>query len=38
MKQIEDDARVKIDDLHTSMENKNAEGQILQAQLTLKNG
>ena len=38
MKQIEDDAKVKLDDLHTSMQNKNAEGQILQAQLVLKNG
>ena len=38
MKQIEEDAKSKLDDLHTSMQNKNAEGQILQAQINMKNG
>lgn len=38
MKQIEDDAKHKLDDLHTAILNKNTQTEILQAQLSLKNG
>jgi hypothetical protein len=38
MKQIEDDAKAKLDDLHTAIQNKNTETEILQAQIALKNG
>lgn len=38
MKQIEDDAKTKLDDLHTAIQSKNSENEILNAQLTLKNG
>jgi chromosome segregation ATPase len=38
MKQIEDDAKVKLDDLHSAIKNKNTENEILNAQITLKNG
>ena len=38
MKQIEDDAKSKLDDLHTAIKNKNNETQILNAQINLKNG
>jgi hypothetical protein len=38
MKQIEDDAKTKLDDLHAAMQVKNNESEILNAQLTLKNG
>lgn len=38
MKQIEDDAKAKLDDLHTAIQNKNTETDILQAQIALKNG
>lgn len=38
MKQIEDDAKSKLDDLHTAIKNKNNETEILTAQLNLKNG
>ncbi len=38
MKQIEDDAKTKLDDLHAAMQVKNNESEILNAQITLKNG
>lgn len=38
MKQIEDDAKTKLDDLHAAMQTKNNESEILNAQITLKNG
>jgi hypothetical protein len=38
MKQIEDDAKTKLDDLHTSIQSKNSENEILTAQCVLKNG
>jgi hypothetical protein len=38
MKQIEDDAKSKLDDLHTAIKNKNNETEILNAQINLKNG
>lgn len=38
MKQIEDDAKSKLDDLHTAIQNKNTEVEIMQAQFNLKNG
>lgn len=38
MKQIEDDAKTKLDDLHSAIKNKNHESEILNAQLSLKNG
>ena len=38
MKQIEDDAKTKLDDLHAAMQVKNNESDILGAQLVLKNG
>jgi len=38
MKQIEDDAKSKLDDLHTAIINKNSETDILNAQIALKNG
>lgn len=38
MKQIEDDSKVKLDDLHNAVLNKTTECQILYAQLSLKNG
>jgi cystathionine beta-lyase family protein involved in aluminum resistance len=38
MKQIEDDAKTKLDDLHTAIQNKNNESEILNAQISLKNG
>lgn len=38
MRNIEDDAKHKLDDLHTAILNKNTEFEILNAQLTLKNG
>lgn len=38
MKQIEDDAKTKLDDLHSAVSNKNGENEVLVAQLALKNG
>jgi chromosome segregation ATPase len=38
MRQIEDDAKTKLDDLHSAMQVKNNESEILSAQITLKNG
>ena len=38
MKQIEDDAKTKLDDLHTAIQAKNTQFEILNAQITLKNG
>ena len=38
MKQIEDEAKTKLDDLHTAIQSKNTEFEILQAQIKLKNG
>ena len=38
MRNIEDDAKHKLDDLHTAILNKNTQFEILNAQLTLKNG
>lgn len=38
MKQIEDDAKSKLDDLHKAIQNKNSETDILNAQINLKNG
>jgi hypothetical protein len=38
MKQIEDDAKTKLDDLHAAIQNKNNESEILNAQISLKNG
>lgn len=38
MKQIEDDAKTKLDDLHTAIQSKSTENEILNAQITLKNG
>lgn len=38
MRQIEDDAKVKLDDLHSAIANKNTENEILNAQIKLKNG
>ncbi len=38
MKQIEDDAKTKLDDLHSAIQTKNNESEILNAQITLKNG
>jgi chromosome segregation ATPase len=38
MKQIEDDAKSKLDDLHKAIQNKTGETEILNAQITLKNG
>lgn len=38
MRQIEDDAKAKLDDLHTAIQNKTTECEILNAQMTLKNG
>ena len=38
MKQIEDDAKTKLDDLHVAILNKTTECEILNAQMTLKNG
>ena len=38
MKQIEDEARNKMDDLHNAILNKNNEAEILHAQIDLKNG
>jgi hypothetical protein len=38
MKQIEDDAKSKLDDLHKAITNKNSETDILNAQINLKNG
>lgn len=37
MKQIEDDAKTKLDDLHAAIQTKNNESEILSAQLNLKN-
>lgn len=37
MRQIEDDAKTKMEDLHTAILNKNTEFEILNAQLKLKN-
>lgn len=37
MKQIEDDAKTKLDDLHAAIQSKNNESEILSAQITLKN-
>ena len=37
MRQIEDDAKTKLEDLHTAVLNKNTEFEILNAQLRLKN-
>ena len=37
MRQIEDDAKSKLEDLHTAVLNKNTEFVILNAQLRLKN-
>lgn len=38
MRQIEDDAKTKLDDLHSAIQNKNTENEILNAQIKLKNG
>ena len=38
MKQIEDEAKNKMDDLHNAIQNKNNESEILHAQIDLKNG
>ena len=38
MRQIEDDAKTKLDDLHSAILNKNTENEILNAQIKLKNG
>ena len=38
MRQIEDDSKVKLDDLHSAIANKNTENEILNAQIKLKNG
>ena len=38
MKQIEDEAKNKMDDLHSAIQNKNNEAEILHAQIDLKNG
>jgi hypothetical protein len=38
MKQIEDDAKTKLDDLHAAIQSKNNESEILNAQISLKNG
>lgn len=37
MKQIENDAKTKLDDLHAAIQTKNNESEILSAQLNLKN-
>lgn len=37
MKNIEEEAKNKLDDLHTAVQNKNNESEILNAQLVLKN-
>lgn len=37
MKEIEMDAKSKLEDLHTAVVNKNTEFEILNAQLALKN-
>lgn len=37
MRQIEDDAKANISDLHSAIANKNTEVQILQSQLAIKN-
>lgn len=38
MKVIEEEAKNKMDDLHTAIQNKNNESEILHAQIDLKNG
>ena len=38
MKQIEDDAKTKLEDLHTAIQSKSTENEILNQQITLKNG
>lgn len=38
MRQIEDDAKAKLDDLHTAIQNKTTQCEILNAQMNLKNG
>jgi len=38
MRQIEDDAKIKMDDLHSAILNKNTENEILNSQIKLKNG
>ena len=37
MKEIEEDAKAKLHDLHTTISEKNTEFEILNAQLALKN-
>lgn len=37
MNEIEIDAKAKLEDLHTAVQNKNTEFEILNAQLSLKN-
>jgi hypothetical protein len=37
MKNIEEDARAKLEDLHSAIESKNTEVQIQAAQIALKN-
>lgn len=38
MRQIEDDAKIKMDDLHSAILSKNTENEILNSQIKLKNG
>ena len=37
MRNIEEEVKNKLDDLHTSIQSKNTESQILNSQLNLKN-